>query len=583
MQFGRRVLDSLFAFVGVLTPDGTLTEANRAPLLADVFGRKLWEYYWFNYAPAVQSLAWEVVARASRGEVARVDIVARVHATQFATIHLMVAPLLNDRGAVTHLVASAVDITERKQIEDALRASEARLVLAVDAASMGMYNRVEANGGNSITLDTRAQDLVGLGPTETDGAFENWLIRLHPDDAGWVTELDRQLADGRTDRALLEYRYQHPARGWVWLYHVARVIERGTDGRRSREIGLVQDITNRKRAEEVTIRQAAILEATPDYVATAAPNGKIVFMNRALARLVGATDPAAFDLWTLTQLHPTWAAGAVAAVGLPTALRDGFWSGETAIQTADGREVPTSQTIIAHRDRSGELLYLSTILRDLTRSRELERRVSQAVDGEQLRIGQELHDGVGQELTGLALMADTLVKRLRPSAPAEAALAATITAGLERVRENIRALSRGLVPVELDPEGLRSALEDLVARTATRSGVASSFQCVGGGGITDPTAATQLFRIAQEAFGNALRHSDASVIEIILQDHGNQVTLTVRDNGRGLPTNPASCTGLGLRIMQHRARLVGGGVQFLPTASGGTAVVCTIPKRTGRE
>lgn len=111
------------------------------------------------------------------------------------------------------------------------------------------------------------------------------------------------------------------------------------------------------------------------------------------------------------------------------------------------------------------LLYLSTILRDLSPSRELERETNRAVVEEQQRIGQELHDGVGQELTGLALMADMLQKRLRTISPPDATLATTMSTGLERVREDIRGLSRGLVPVEVDPEGLRSALQDLAAST----------------------------------------------------------------------------------------------------------------------
>lgn len=583
MQVGRRVLDSLFAFVGVLTADGTLTEANRSPLRAEVFGRKLWDYYWFNHAASVQDLVRDVVARAGGGEAARTDIVVRLEAGRFATIHLMIAPLLNDRGAVTHLVASAVDVTERKQAEDALRASQERLALAVDAACMGLYERDAATG---VTLDARARSILGLaaaaGTSETDHGTP-WLASLHPDDAGWITDLDRQLADGRVDRVSAEYRYRHPARGWVWLSQVARVIARGPDGRRRRELGLLQDVTSRKRAEEVLARQAAILEATPDFVATAAADGQIVYMNRTLAQIVGATDPTAFHLWKLTQLHPPWAARVFVDEGLPTAVRDGSWAGETAIQTADGREIPTSQAVIAHRDRFGGLLYLSTILRDLSPSRELERETNRAVVEEQQRIGQELHDGVGQELTGLALMADMLQKRLRTISPPDATLATTMSTGLERVREDIRGLSRGLVPVEVDPEGLRSALQDLAASTGERSGVACSFRCIGRGVIADTTVATHLFRIAQESVGNALRHSRASAIEILLEEHGAQITLTVRDNGSGLPSDHARRGGLGLRIMQHRAGLVGGGVQLIQVPGGGTAVACTIPRRTAHD
>jgi PAS domain S-box-containing protein len=535
-HFRRRVLDSLFAFVGVLTPDGTLTEANRSPFRAVVFGRKLWDYYWFNHDAAVQALVRDVVARACRGEVARCDIGARMEAARFVTIDLMIAPLWDDRGGVSHLVASAVDITDRKRAEGALRAGEERLRLAVRASKVGLWDwdlqtgavtyspewkeqlgyaageigtalsewenrlhpedraavlervrraldgasgyeaeyRVRHKDGSWRWMHARGEvirsaagapvrmlgchldeterkrgaevrreneerlalaiGLANLGLYDRDSSgqtvadarvrvlfgvpadvhperiYEFWVERIHPDDVEHVTDLRRQLIEDGFERCAVEYRYRHPERGWVWLSHAVRITVR--EPGRWRSVGVVEDITERKQVEEVLARQAAILEAAPDFVATATPDGRIVYMNRALSRLVGAAggEPGP---GTLLRLHPGWAARVVADEGIPTAVRVGTWSGETALVTPDGHELPTSQAIIAHRNRRGEVVYLSTILRDLTPSKELEREVSRAAVEEQQRIGQELHDGVGQELTGLALMLDTLEQRLR--------------------------------------------------------------------------------------------------------------------------------------------------------------------------
>jgi PAS domain S-box-containing protein len=700
-QFRRRVLDSLFAFVGVLTPDGTLTEANRAPFRAVVFGRKLWEYYWFNHDGAVQALVRDVVARAGRGEVARCDVGARMHAARCATIDLMIAPLWNDRGGVSHLVASAVDITDRKRAEDALRASEERLRLAVRAANIGLWdwglqtgavtyspewkeqlgyvegeigndpgeweNRlhpddrsavldrvrqaldgasgyeaeyrmrhkdgswrwvhargevIRSPGGHAVRMlgchldeterkrteevrtenqdrlalaiglanlglydrdssgqtvaDPRVRELFGVpADLHPESIYEFWVDRIHPDDVEHVTDLRRQLIEDGFERCTVEYRYRHPERGWVWLSHAVRITVR--EPGRWRSVGVVKDITERKQVEEELARQAAILEAAPDFVATATPDGRIVYMNRALTHLVGALGEADPGAGTLVRLHPGWAARVVADEGIPTAVRVGTWSGETALRAPDGREIPTSQAIIAHRNRRGEVIYLSTILRDLTPSKELEREVSRAAVEEQQRIGQELHDGVGQELTGLALMLDTLEQRLRAAGSADAKLVGTISAGLQRVREEVRELSRGLVPVVVDGQGLRAALEDLAAQTR-RSGVACAFECAGDAAVTDTTVATHLFRIAQEAVGNALRHARAAHISLNLQDAGNQITLTVRDDGVGIPGARATAgAGRGLQIMKHRAGVIGGGVEVL-SGPGGTRVVCTVRK-----
>src|SRR5262249_20072072 len=151
--------------------------------------------------------------------------------------------------------------------------------------------------------------------------------------------------------------------------------------------------------------------------------------------------------------------------------------------------------------------FFTAILRDISRRKQLEREILEIAALEQQRIGQELHDGVGQELTGLSLMAGALLRRQQEGSANEVSLTTRLVQGLSRVHDQVRALSRGLVPVQLDSEGLRAALEDLASRTSEESGVPCSFDCPAPVPVGDAVTATHLFRIAQEAVSNALRHA----------------------------------------------------------------------------
>jgi signal transduction histidine kinase len=242
----------------------------------------------------------------------------------------------------------------------------------------------------------------------------------------------------------------------------------------------------------------------------------------------------------------------------------------------DGSTFPADLAVSEIR----ELGLFTGILRDNSRRKELEREVLEIATLEQRRIGRELHDGVGQELTGLSLMADALARQLKDS-PAHAELAGKIVAGLERTRAQVRAMSRGLVPVELDPEGLRAALEDLAARMTEPSGAACTFECVGPVQVADAVTANHLFRIAQEAVSNALRHGRARHVHVALHAEDDTLTLTIRDDGVGVPSLIDERKGLGVRLMLNRAGLIGGTLTIGPAEGGGTLVTCILSRGSG--
>jgi PAS domain S-box-containing protein len=238
-------------------------------------------------------------------------------------------------------------------------------------------------------------------------------------------------------------------------------------------------------------------------------------------------------------------------------------------------------------NESGEGVRFLGVAFDITRRRELEREllgreVLAIAAREQRQIGQELHDGVGQELTGLGLMAQSLAQRL-PEVAGEKRIALRLVTELDSVHRQVRELSRGLIPVHVESRGLAAALDDLAARTSAVSGISVTAECPRWVEPPDHATATQLFRIAQEAVCNALRHGRPRHIRLALNDEPTGLGLRVEDDGIGIPSGLDQNVGLGIRIMQYRAGVIGGVLEFSPAQGGGTVVSCTVARRDGND
>lgn len=216
----------------------------------------------------------------------------------------------------------------------------------------------------------------------------------------------------------------------------------------------------------------------------------------------------------------------------------------------------------------------------LEHTQRLEREIIEISEREQRRIGRDLHDGLCQYLAATGCAAAALrTDLLRQGLPKEAAVAEELAELLENGVVQTRDLARGLVPVPMDEAGLPFALEGLAASVARLQNIDCSFRVQGEVKIGDTSAATHLYRIAQEAINNATRHGHANQIRIALRAAGSLATLSVTDNGRGLSKTSNDSPGLGLSIMRYRARLVGGQLALTEPNEGGTLVACTFPQR----
>lgn len=214
---------------------------------------------------------------------------------------------------------------------------------------------------------------------------------------------------------------------------------------------------------------------------------------------------------------------------------------------------------------------------DITETKSLQEQVSTIAALEQQRIGQELHDGTQQELTGLGLLAQNLAEALsRSGETGDSQLAARLGHGIAEANARVRALARGLVPVPIDAQSLAPALAQLARSTEEAFGLACIFELSGAVTLHDAQVATHLYRIAQEAVRNAVRHASAGRIWIRLGPAGAGLRLEVGDNGIGLPPPTPGHPGVGLKLMEHRCNLIGASLLVAPREGGGTVVACTL-------
>ena len=219
----------------------------------------------------------------------------------------------------------------------------------------------------------------------------------------------------------------------------------------------------------------------------------------------------------------------------------------------------------------------------LERSQQLEEEIIEISEREQQRIGRDLHDGVCQYLAAIGITASMLK---RDAEKTSQSLAAKIEELANHVRDaagRVRQLVRGLSPVDRDEGGLESALEELASSTAKLTGISCSFVCPGPAPNLESTPAIHLFRIAQEAVSNALKHGHAKTVVIALDTSDDACSLRVSDDGVGFIPSITENKGMGLSIMRYRARTIGGGLEIQPNSPGGTVVACTIPTSAERQ
>lgn len=340
---------------------------------------------------------------------------------------------------------------------------------------------------------------------------------------------------------------------------------------------IARDITEQRRAQEALQRSERALadlfqEASVGLIWTTG-KGRVLQANRALFDILDCKPEECLGR-LLSRFHPDRVT--LADLMRRLAARETLRNIPGTLRTACGeaREVLIDGSGFWE---NGRIVHLRWFVRDITRRKRLEREVLAISERERGAFARELHDSLGQQLSGITYLTNVVRDRLREAGSTEAAALERISSLLKQAIDQTRAVARGLSPVRPDPEGLSSALEELAVRSSEVFGIKCRFRCPKAVLVYNNEAATHLYRIAQEAVHNSFRHGEAREITISLACSDKRLRLRIVDNGKGIESLSPRRKGLGLRIMQYRAGLLQGTVTVRARSEGGTEVCCIAP------
>jgi PAS domain S-box-containing protein len=367
-------------------------------------------------------------------------------------------------------------------------------------------------------------------------------------------------------------------RGATRWVHVSNQPVPSADGVVRRFIGVVQDVTDRKADEEVLRSQALAIEVMQEGIVLSDSDGIIRMTNPAFDRMF-RSQPGELTGTKLSELPcdpplsrhiAAWSDDAAARAGAP-------FVAELTVRGAEVSNTLIVEAALTPLALRGEKFWL-TMLQDATARRQLEREVLEASNREQERIGNDLHDGLGQELTGIALLLRGVANRVERHAPELSSSVEEIALLVNDAIFTTRALARGLSPVTFDRGGIELGLSELSRRLSALFRISVRCESEAQLDLGLPSVnALHLYRIAQEAVTNAAQHGHAREVLVQLKVDGEHGQLRIEDDGSGFNTLDGS-KGLGLRIMHYRAQMMAGSLSIESIPERGTVVTCTFPR-----
>lgn len=487
------------------------------------------------------------------------------------------------------LIGTVRDVTEAREATRRLRESDERLRLATAAARLGTFDWDVPR--DRIVWSRRHEELWGFAPGEFGGTYAAFAARVHPDDLAAVNaEVERCIAARAPFAA--EFRVRWPDGTILWV-HGRGEFAFDAAGRPQQMLGVVMDVTERRRAEEALRdseqRFRTVVDQAADAIVIANASGGYDHCNAAACALFGYSRdeflslPMAAVVVSEQQPDVAIAAEHIERGRTQTSLwRFRRKNGTTFIGEVHANRLPDDRLIgvirdVTERQRAEEQLREYAVsLRALTE------RLERVRDEEATRIARELHDELGQQLTGLRIDLGWLSRRLPESGAGAATDPAQRRIGemirhIDQTIHTVRRISTDLRPAILDDLGLCAAVEWQAEEFARRTALQCSARVPPDEVSIGRASAAAMFRILREALTNVVRHAGAGRVDIVLEQTGTAVRLRISDDGRGLPPAAIGSRSLGLLGMRERAEAHGGSVTFDRPPQGGTTVIVELP------
>ncbi len=591
----------------------------------ELVGRSAFDFVHPEDLPRARRLFERLLAQP--GYTSQIEYRARRKDGEYIWMETTARSLLHDPG-IGAIVINEREITARRRSEAELLLTKARLEYFLNSTPAVIYAASLSTSPAITFLSDNVHRQFGYQKEEIIGQPDFWTRHIHPEDAPHFAATLAALRGGQA--ATLEYRLLHRDGSYRFVRTELAVV-RGKKHDPIEFVGFWLDITDRKRVDAALLATLecgeAMIRATTERELLDSICAAIVKMGGYRMAWVGFPDPggaktilpvarAGAGQDYVDKAKITWAAGEPRGRGpagramrtrKPVACRDlghdpafapwrreairrGYasvialpllWRSECL-----GTLVIYSDQVVAFRreeahllqNLAGDIAYGLIALRTRAEHERLQRELLDISEREQRRIAQDLHDGLCQQLIGASFLVTALQRRLAQRNDPEAPNLQHIADTLRNSAADARALSHGVHPVASAPRALMKALENFAQVTGRMFGITCQFICPRPILLRQQATATNLYRIAQEAVGNAIKHGASTRVAVSLRHAGRgQLTLAIRDNGTGIPPRPAGHAGMGLQIMRYRASMCRGRLEIRKSAPHGTLVVCRIP------
>lgn len=341
-------------------------------------------------------------------------------------------------------------------------------------------------------------------------------------------------------------------------------------------MAIIRDITERRRAEEDLRIKESVIDSSMNGIAIADLERMVTYVNNSFLKMLGYKNEKEV---LGKSIKDFWQAPGNGYCKTEDYDDTEAWSGEKTARKKDGSllSIQISTNIVT--DKSGKPICWNAFFIDLTERNYLERAILEISENEQRRIGRDLHDGLGQHLTGTAFKSKALEQKLTAKKLPEASDSAEIAKFINQAISQIRNVASLLNPVKLNEDGLMIALKKFASNVSEIFEIFCTFYCIKPVLIHDNIMATHLYRIAQEAVNNAIKHAKTNHIAISLAKANSYITMTIKDNGLGFPKAINKDRGIGLNLMSYRARVIGAALDIQSNPDGGTIVVCSLEEK----
>jgi PAS domain S-box-containing protein len=525
-----------------------------------------------------------------RGKLLRLNEVVFNRDGSTRVFDVLRVPLV-EAGQPKGLVVLGYDITDRQLVEEKLRRAYEELEHRVRERTSQLQHTLERvndlyhnapcgyhsldEDGIYVDINNTELEWLGYERSQIVGKKNTFELQTPRSQVTGKEVFHRLIAEGSVRDVELEFIRKD---GSILPVLLTASAIHDASGKFLRSRSAIVDITDRKQAEwalrESESRLQAILDNTPAMIFLKDIRGRYLHFNREFSRVfhlsladaIGKTD---------AEISPFKKSGPFISQDSRVIENNAPVQFDEVSMQDDG-EHTSIVTKFPIYDHEGKIHGIGGIVTDITERKRLEEEVLRVSEREQRRIAQDLHDGVGQQLAGAWCLSEMLRRDLQDKTAVETEKADQISKLLKVTLAQTRSLARGLHPVLPEANGLMSALEDFAGSMSEVFKVPCHFRCQQPVLIENNEVATHLYRIAQEAVTNAMKHAKAREIKIELSSTRRGVTLSVADDGVGYQTKRRSTKGMGLRIMNYRANIIGGTLTLGRSSQGGTEIICNL-------